>query len=513
MDCLMGIDLGSTSLKAVVYDLDGNALAVGSRPTVKCHPEPAHPDWTVWQPAQIWGGITDAIRDAIGPLPAAADLRAVAVTGMGMDGLPIDERGNWLYPFISWHDPRTGPQMQWWLERIGAEAQFAIGGNPVWPINSALRMRWMAEHEPEVYRRTHKWLLIEDFLNYMLCGRCVTDYSMASCTMLFDQRTLAWSDELIARAELRRDMLCEALPSGTVIGQVHAAAAAATGLRAGTPVVLGGHDHLCGTIPVGAFRPGVALDVTGTWETIKTTTPEPVLKDELRRAGMTVQAHVVPGLHSIWGGNVAGEMVEWYRRQLVGGDEQSAVETLSWDTLMAEAAATPPGAGGLLFLPHMSGASCPTVDAHSLGVFTGLTPRTTRGHMLRAIIEGLDYQFLETVLALEHALGSKLERVIAVGGATRNAFWMQNKADVVGRPIETPHVEEATPLGAALLAGIGVGLYRDAEDACRRIYREGAIYEPDPGRAAKYADWFELYLQLYPATASLNHRLFREFTT
>ncbi len=198
MDCLMGIDLGSTSLKAVVYDLDGNKVAGGSRPTERFHPNPEHPDWTVWQPEQIWGGTAEAIREAVARLPGSARICAVAVTGMGMDGLPVDEQGNWLYPLISWHDPRTVPQLQWWLDNIGAEKQFSIGGNPVWPINSALRMRWVAEHEPEIYRRTHKWLLIEDFLNFMLCGRHVTDYSMASCTLLFDQRTLQWSDELLA---------------------------------------------------------------------------------------------------------------------------------------------------------------------------------------------------------------------------------------------------------------------------------------------------------------------------
>ena len=513
MDCLMGIDLGSTSLKAVAYDLAGNLIASGSRPTERFHPDPAHPDWTVWRPEQIWGGTAAAIAEAVAGLPAAAQLRGVAVTGMGMDGLPIDQQGQWLYPLISWLDPRTVPQMQWWLDRIGAEKQFAIGGNPLWPINSALRIRWVAEHEPDIYRRTYKWLLIEDFLNYMLCGRCVTDYSMSSCTLLFDQRTRQWSEELIGLSEIRPEILCEVLPSGTWIGEVHRRAAEATGLPVGTPVILGGHDHLCGTLPVGAFRPGVALDVTGTWETVKTTTDTPVLKDELRRAGMTVQAHVVPGLHSIWGGNVAGEMVEWYRRQLVGSDDKLAAETLSWELLMGEAEAVPPGAGGVLFLPHMSGASCPIVDGQSLGVFTGLTPRATRGHMLRAIIEGLDYQFLDTVLALENSLGSRLERVVAVGGAIRNTFWMQNKADVIGRPIETPRIEEATPLGAALLAGIGVGLYRDAEDACQHVYREGETYLPDPQRTARYTDWFELYRQLYPATATLNHRIFKEFTT
>jgi xylulokinase len=330
--------------------------------------------------------------------------------------------------------------------------------------------------------------------------------------MLFDQRTLMWSDELLKLSGVRPDLLCEVLPSGTPIGQVHAAAAAATGLPEGTPVVLGGHDHLCGAIPVGAFRPGVALDVTGTWEIVIRPTATPVLDDELRQAGMTVQAHVVAGLHAIWGGNVAGEMVEWFRRQFVPSNDQYSDQHAPWETVMPEAAAVPAGAGGVMFLPHMSGTACPIVDSQSLGVFVGLAPRTTRGQLLRAIIEGLNYQLLDIIRAVEQALGS-VQRVIAVGGATRNTLWMQTKADVLGRPLEIPNVDEATPLGAALLAGIGVGIYRDAEEACQKAYRPGATYQPDRHMTDQYVRWFETYRELYPATAAISHRLFQEFAT
>ena len=514
MEYLMGIDLGSTSLKAVVYDRDGNAVARGSRATEKFHPRADHPEWTVWQPEQIWGGTAAAIRDAVAQLDDPGRIRAVAVTGMGMDGLPIDEQGNWLYPFISWHDPRTAPQLQWWLEHVGAEKVFSIGGNPLWPINSALRILWMAENEPEILQRADKWLLIEDFLNFMLCGRRVTDYSMASCTLLFDQRTLRWSDELLELSGIDRRLLCEVQPSGTLLGEVHEQAARATGLPAGTPVVLGGHDHLCGALPVGVFRPGVVLDVTGTWETVIAPTAEPVLKDELRRAGITVQAHVARGVHAAWGGAVAGEMLEWHRRQIGGSaDADRAGDASDWSQQMAEAAASPPGARGVMFLPHMSAAACPVVDSRSLGALAGITNRVTRGDLLRAMIEGLDYQFLDIVSAMEAALGNRFERFVAVGGATRNRFWMQNKADVAGRVVEVPDVEEATPLGAAILAGIGVGLYRDEQDAFERVYRPGTVYEPDPRLSARYAQWFGIYRDLYPAMKSIHHRLFEEFLT
>ena len=509
MDLLLGIDLGSTSLKAIVYDTDGNAVAAGSRPTEKFHPSTEHPEWTVWEPEQIWGGVAAAVRDAVGTLDDPRRIRAVAVTGMGMDGVPIDGDGRWLYPFISWHDPRTAPQLAWWLEHVGARRTFAIGGNPVWAINSALRILWMKENEPKILARADKWLLIEDFLNFMLCGQRVTDYSMASCTMLFDQRKLDWSDELLEASGIERRLLCDARPSATPLGEVHAAAAQATGLPEGTPVVLGGHDHICGSLPVGVFRPGMVLNVTGTWETVLTATPEPVLGDELRASGITVQAHVARSMHTAWGGCVAAEMLEWYRRQLApaapGQDETEAGS--DWGPLMAEAAASPPGARRVMFLPHMSGASCPVVDDRSLGAFVGLSNRATRGDLLRAVIEGLDYQLLDVVTAMEAAMEARLERFVAVGGATRNAFWMQNKADVTGRPIEVPAVEEATPLGAAILAGIGVGLFADEQDAFHHVRRPGKTYHPDPELSKRYAEWFPVYKQLYPALGPISRQL------
>jgi len=509
MDCLMGVDLGSTNLKAVIYDLAGRAVAKGSRPTERCQPSSEHPEWVVWQPDQIWGGTAAAIRDALASLDDPRSVKGIAVTGMGMDGVPIDEAGRWLYPFISWHDPRTAEQYAWWAEHIGIERTFAIGGNPVWPINSALRILWMAQHEPAILAQADKWLLIEDFLNFMLCGRRATDHSMASCTMLFDQRSLSWSEELIEASGIDRRLLCEVLPSGTVLGGVSRSAAEITGLLEGTPVVLGGHAHLCGMLPIGAFQTGVALDITGTWESVLASIDSPVLDPEWQKSGLTVQAHVVRGKYAVWGGNVAGDMLEWFRQQF--GQEAARTAAASgesvWDCLMEAASAAPPGARRAIFLPHFSGASCPMVDARSLGALVGLSNTVTSGDILRAIIEGINYQLLDVIATVEAGLGRPFERLIVAGGGTRNTFWMQNKADVLGRPVEASELEEATPLGAAILAGIGLGLYQDERDAYRRIARPGRIYQPDPERAAFYAKRFPLYRQLYPALREIHHAL------
>ena len=513
MDYLLGIDLGSTSLKAVVFDLAGNVVARGSQPTERYHPEPAHPEWTVWQPEQIWGGTAAAIKAAVSSLGDPRQIRGVAVTGMGMDGVPMDGDGRWLYPFISWHDPRTEPQFRWWEEHVGADRQFAIGGNVLWRFNTALRLLWMAEHRPEILARTDKWLLIEDFLNYMLCRRQATDYTMASCTLLFDQHTRDWSDEILRLSNIERRLLPPPYPSGTVLGEVCPEAAAATGLAPGTPVVLGGHDMLCSALPVGAFKPGVVLDVTGTWEIVLTATAQPVLTPEVRQAAMCVESHVARNTYVTWGSTVAADMLEWYRREygLAARLQAEKDGGSDWDYLMAPAEAAGLGARGVMFLPHMSSGYCPVVDAGSLGAFVGLSNFATHGDLLRAIVEGLDYQFRDIVEVLEKGLGVQADRVVAVGGAVHNKFWMQNKADVAGRPIDVPDVDEATPLGAAILAGIGVGAYRDEQDALEHVYKPGVTYLPDPGRAEKYAQGFGIYRQLYPALKDISHALYQRF--
>ncbi len=513
MDYLAGIDLGSTNLKCVIYDLAGRAVANGTRSTERFNPYPDHPEWTVWRPEQIWGGAAAAMKEAVAQLDDPCRIRAVAVTGMGMDGVPIDEQGNWLYPFISWHDPRTEAQLRWWESQIGAEWTFRVGGNTLWRFSTALRLLWMAEHEPEILARTDKWLLIEDFLNFMLCGRRATDYTMASCTLLFDQIRRDWSDEMMLQAGIDRRLMCEAFPSGTLLGEVTAKAAEATGLPAGTPVVLGGHDYLCGALPVGAFKPGVVLDVTGTWEIVLASIPAPILTPEVQKLGVTVETHVARDMYAVWGGAVAADMLEWYRKEYGYAAQQQAEKEggVAWDYLMSEASASPAGSRGVVFLPHMSAAGCPVVDARSLGAFVGLSNFVQHGDMLRAIIEGLDYQVLDIVTALKTGLGIRPNRLVAVGGATRNSFWMQNKADVIGLPIDVPEVEEATPLGAAILAGIGIGLYRDEQDALERVYKPGRTYQPNPQLASKYADWYQIYKQLYPVLKSVNHQVYDQF--
>ena len=262
-------------------------------------------------------------------------------------------------------------------------------------------------------------------------------------------------------------------------------------------MVLGGHDYCCGCLPTGAFEPGVLLDVLGTWEVVVSTLTEPILDPALRHTGVLVDSHVARDRYTVMGATVAADMLEWFRRAFCPADAAGGL--MAWDTLVELAARSPLGSNGVVFLPHLSGSFCPVLDPGSSGAFAGLRNTASRGDLLRAILEGLNFQFLEMVRAFARGLGAGGDRVVAIGGPTRNRVWMQGKADVTGLTVEVPELEEAVALGAAILAGIGTGVYRDEAEAFRQVRVDGRCYEPDPEARARYGALFERYASLYPA--------------
>jgi xylulokinase len=515
MDYLLGIDIGSTSMKAVIYDLSGNVIAQASRPTLSVANDPEHPNWQVYIPADLWNGIAGAIQEAAGKIAYPNLIRAAVVTGLGADAAPLDEAGKPVYPFINWLCTRTTPQFDWWLANIGLEKTFEITGWQPFMWSTALRFMWLKENEPEAYRKTRKFLIVEDFINYQLTGKYSTDYTDASPTLLFDQRKLTWSDELLSLAGIEKDLLPAPQPSGSFIGEVTSEAAAKTGLAPGTPIFQGGHDYLIGALAGGILKPGVILDVTGTWELVLTPTTTPQWEGATRALGLTLEAHSYPGTYCLWGGGTAASMLEWYKDEiglaasrLAGGDQGQV-----WGHLIGEASSSPPGAGGVFFLPHFNGTTCPNLDPRSLGAFVGLGDTTKRGDLVRAVIEGLDYAFVDMLKAVEQGVHKSPDRVIAIGGAVRNEFWMQNKADMSGIPVEVPEITEATALGAAMLAGVGVGLYKDLDEAAARVCKPGKVYEPDKKLTSFYQEMMGIYHEIYPALQQVNQRIYDRFKT
>jgi xylulokinase len=500
-------------MKALVYDLDGNVISRGSRPTESIANDPDHPKWQVYLPDHIWEGITSAIRDAVDKIGPQNRIAAAAVTGLGADAVPLDEYGEPVYPFINWICTRTTPQFERWLENVGLERTFQISGWQPFIWSTVLRFLWLKENEPEIASRVHKWLIVEDFVNYKLTGKYSTDYTDASPTLLFDQRSLAWSEEMLKIAGLEKNLLPTPQPSGSFIGEVTPEAAEMTGLVPGTPIFQGGHDYLVGALAAGAISPGMFLDVTGTWEMVITPTNDPHWTPAIRQLGLTIEAHSAPGMYCIWAGGTAASMLEWYKDQL-GSEAQRLAQAGQgnvWSNLMDAAKSSAPGANGIFFLPHFNGTACPTLDPRSLGAFLGLNETTKKEDMVRAVVEGLDYAFLDMLKALELGAGQKAEKITVIGGGARNDFWMQNKADVSSRPVVTLEIEEATALGAAMLAGVGVGVYKNLAEAAQRVHKPGRIFEPDIRLASFYGELFEIYREIYPALHRLNNRIYNLF--
>ncbi len=514
MALLLGIDLGSTSIKAVVYDEKGCFVSEGSRPTMLSHVDPAHPTWSVWEPDKIWGAVCEATREALVPLDDRSEVKGVAVTGFGMDGLPLDADGQPLYPLISWHCPRTIDIAKEFSGRVGQARIFDTAGAQMMTIHSIYRMMWMQQNHPDIIEKTDKWLLIEDFVNFKLCGEKATDYSMAWNTSVLDQSQKAWSSELIGLAGVPDRIFPDIHPSGTVLGKVTPAAAAETGLSPNTQVVLGGHDYICAALAVGAVDDDVVMDVTGTWEMVLQASATLSHDQRIFESGYYVENHVARDRFCFVASTVCGDMTEWLKDNLAAEEmaEAGRINASVWKLLMDKAQKSPVGAHGCFFLPHFSGAGTPAIDANSMGAYIGLHNAVDKADIIRATIEGLDYQFYGMVEALENALGIAPGRICAVGGATKNAFWMQNKADVCNKMIEVPKLYEATPLGAAMLAGIGVGVFRDERDAILGVRQPGIVYEPDAVRAAQYAEYYhEIYKNIYGALRDVHHMISGKF--
>lgn len=513
MSYLMSIDLGSTSIKALIYDYYGNLIAFGTQPNEVAYMDKEHPNWAFWDPDKVWDSIVSAVRQALKKINDPGKIKGIAVTGMGADGLPVDCKGNWLYPFISWHCVRTEAMCQRWHTEVGKEKIFSLTGHQIVAYDSIYRLMWMEENHPEILLKTDKWLLIEDYINFLLCGRMATDFSMASSTSVFNPTDNSWSEELIGISGVNKSFFPELLPSGTVLGRVTDKAAAQTGIRAGTPVVLGGHDYYCAALAVGAYEPGVVMDITGTFEMVLTASSKLNIAQEIMEAGLTVESHVARNVYGIMGFNVSADMFEWFRT-CYGYEEKIIAQESDrkdWDYLMEKAESAVCGSNGVFFLPHFSGSFCPIMDGHSQGAFIGLNKTVEKKDMLRALIEGLNYQFRDMLESFEGPLCKKADRVVAVGGATRNRFWMQNKADITGKIIEVPDIQEATGLGAALLAGIGIGIYKDEKEAVERTYKKGKEYYPDIVTNQKYQRFFNIYKKIYPALKEVNNDIFNDF--
>jgi len=499
---LLGLDIGTTGCKAILFDADGMLLAKAWREYRVDFP---HPQWAEQDLENVWRLAQDAIREVI----AAAHVTEIAAIGLSVHGeavTPVDERGRSLRPTILGMDTRTGVQNDWLRNRFGGEALFQRTGMPIHTINTLPKLLWIKENEPEIWKNTSKFLLVEDFLIQKMTGQAVISNCLASRTQLFNLSEGKWDEEILGVLGLDAAKLAQVQPSGSLVGSLSPDLVTAFGLARAPGVVTGGHDQACGALGVGLTTPGLASVSTGTAEVVEVALPSPVVSRPLYEGNISVYNHVVPGLFLAMTLNHSGGMaLRWFRDSFCEPQMQQAAQTNSdaYDLILDGASAGPTG---LLVLPHFSGSGTPTFDTASKAAILGLTFATTRVEIAKAILEGLTYELRMNLDLLKDG-GVKIDVLRAIGGGAKSPLWLQLKADITGLPVVTPQITEAAGFGAALLAGVGAGVFPDAAKAAGRFLQLSHEYHPDASRTAAYNRQYKLYRQVYPAVALITHQL------
>ena len=482
MAVLLGIDIGTTTIKTAVVDAD--VLAAAEREHPMHQPRPG---WAEQNPDDWWAGVIDTTRRAL----ADSGVDPGSVCGIGLSGQMhtgpyLGADGRPLRPAVIWADTRSSPQVDELRRRASlAEMACHAPGLPAAGYMAPVLM-WMALHEPETLAKMRVFLLPKDYVRLRLTGQIATEPSDAAATWLFDVAAGDWSDWLIDRCGLERRYTPPVVESAAVVGGLLPAAAAALGLRAGTPVVGGCADMTAQALGHGLYEPGRALVIVGTGGQVFHAMTAPTVDPQLR---FYVYNHAVPGR---WYAQAAiltaGLSLRWLRDLLGLRDQPDAYQRLS--RLAAEVL---PGAEGLVFLPYLGGERTPHMDPAASGVFLGLRLHHGPGHLARAVMEGVAFAMADC-LELAAPPGTA---VIASGGATRSPVWQQIMADVFGQPLLLSAGAHHACVGNALLAGIGVGLYADAAAATARLPKPEAAVAPDPATTDLYRERRALYRGLY----------------
>lgn len=474
MPLLIAIDLGTTGCRAAVYDDQGACLGDSYREYGLI----THSASVIEQAAETWWDLTCCVvRDAVERSGADRhSVRALAVSSQGISFVLLDDAGRPLGNAISWLDTRASDESALILDRYPAEQLFVVTGKRASPAYVLPKLLWMRQNRPELWQRARRMLLSHDYLVYRACGECVTDHSLAGGTLLYDLRTAGWCDELLAAFDIAPGLLPTLRWSGTPAGTLRKSAAEALGLPHETVVVVGGQDQKCAALGAG-IDSGTATVSLGTATAIIQTMDRPHT-DALMR--VPTFSFVQPDRWVLEGviGTGAGSL-RWLR-DLLGGD-------LAYDGLVDEVAGVAPGADGLMFLPHLSGAGSPYWDNTARATFHGLSLATSRAHLTRAVLEGVAFQIRANLTVTQEIAGA-VQQVILFGGGARSPLWREIIGDVANLPVATTPSVETAAVGAAMLAGLGSGLFASLAEA------RGALVQVDQPRApvAEHAAFYDL---------------------
>ncbi len=506
MTILLGIDIGTSSTKALLFHQEeARILAVASQeyPIFRPSPEQAEQDPEDWWRATV--GVTRRLLAEA--RVSGAEVASLSFSGQMHGTVLVDRRGHPLRPAIIWADQRSGEECERLVSVLGRERYAQVAGTLPAAGFLGPTLLWLQKHEPGLVKRAHGVLLPKDFVRLKMTGQLATDMSDAAGTGIFHVTKLTWAEEILEGAGLPAHLLPPVLASTDVAGELDQAAAAELGLRPGIPVVAGCGDQPAQAVGNGLVTPGRgAVTVGSGGQIFLPFAPEPgpegpVIPTDPR---LHVFVHAAPGLWYVLAAILsAGLSLRWLR-----GITGLAGRADAYALLSQEAAQAPLGANGLLFLPYLSGERTPHMDPQARGAFIGLTHYHQRGHLARAVMEGVAFA-LRQALELGLAVSGEMAMFVGAGGGMESDVWRQILVDVLGRPVQRSQSVEQASLGAALIAGVGAGLYGDLAQACQEVVRYGPVTEPNPLRQESYDALFQRFVQLYPRLREDFHWLAR----
>lgn len=488
MAYLLGIDISTTGAKALLIDERGYVVASHTTPQPISTPKPL---WSEQNPADWWSGICASIRAVLTTeANAAENIAAIGLTGQ-MHGLVcLDASGKVLRPSILWNDQRTQQECDEITALLGLERLIQLTGNRALTGFTAPKILWVRRHEPEVYAQIAHILLPKDYVRFKLTGVYATDLADGAGMLLLNVAERRWSDEVLGKLEIPAAWLPAAYEGTAVTGTLSSDAAQLTGLRAGTPVVGGGGDQAAQAVGVGAVKPEIAALTVGTSGVVFAPLDSYAYEPDGR---LHAFCHAAPGLWHFMGVMLsAAGSLQWYRDTLA--------PTEDFDKLVNEASDIPPGSEGLQFLPYLTGERTPYADPLARGAFIGLTSRHTRAHLTRAVMEGVAFGLRDSFeLIKQSEAGRRIAQVRISGGGAKSPLWRQIMADVLNTPLVSVDAVEGAAYGAALLAGVGAGVWSDVNEAATRV-QLGEETLPTHQHTA-YASAYAIYRSLYPTLA------------
>jgi xylulokinase len=494
---LLGLDVGTTSVKAGLFDVAGRQVAAAGREYRLEHPAPDHVEI---DPEAWWTSAVAAVRETLAtPGVDPARVAAMAVSSQGETVAAVDADGRAIGPALVWLDNRATAEARELGERFGNALVYDRTGvpdvNPTW---TAAKLLWWRRHDPGLFATASRFVLVEDFMLRRLTGRFVTEGGIQCTTMLLDIGDGGWWAPMLEAVGVGPERLPEIAAPGAVVGTLIAAAAEALGLPAGLPVVAGGMDQGAGAVGVGNTGDGVISESTGGALTVQAAVDHHG-GDPTRQT--PVYVHSAPGTYLYCPVCPTGGMaLTWFRDQFGGPETERAAATgrSAYDLLTDLAAAVPPGCEGLTMLPHLAGAFSPEYEPAARGVFAGFTLAHTRGHFVRAVLEAVAFMLRRNLELLERA-GASATEIRSHGGGARSALWNQVKADACGLPVVTLEGEDAAVRGDAMLAGVAVGAYPDLAAADAALVITKARFDPDPSTRRAYDDAYGRYVRLFDA--------------